>query len=223
MKLPWTNRARISEPELETSQPEALPRSEVHRSPGLEAVLKGLARGGAVQILDLGPAISDNVDFFAAFAARIQIVDALRESDAACPASAVLSGLGPGSEGGFHLVLLWDCLNYLSPAEGAALVESVLPLCRPDARCLAMVATSDTMPAAPTRYRIVDESHLTYERSTTEMMGAPQMTPAAVQALLGGFSIEHAFVLRNGVREYVAIRDRVGTVAPWLNRSTFGA
>ena len=33
------------------------------------------------------------------------------------------------------------------------------------------------------------------------------MTPAAVEEILQGFSIEHAFVLRNGVREYVAIRD----------------
>ena len=211
MKLPWTNRARISEPDLETSQPEALPHSEIHRSPGLEAVLEGLSREGAIRILDLGPAVSENVDFFTAFASRIQIVDALRESQGAGLANAVLRELGPASEGGFHLVLLWNCLDYLSPAVGAALVESIVPLCRPDARCLAMVAASDTMPAAPTRYRIVDGSHLNYDRSTTEMMGAPQMTPAAVQELLGGFSIEHAFVLRNGVREYVAIRDGVGT------------
>ena len=70
-----------------------------------------------------------------------------------------------------------------------------------------MVVASDTMPASPSRYRIVDDCHLTYERSTTEVLGAPQMTPAAVQDLLRGFSIEHAFVLRNGVREYVAKRD----------------
>ncbi len=214
MKLPWTNRARIPAPDLETSRSEVLPLSQTHRSPGLEAVLEGLARGGAIRILDLGPAISENVDFYAAFATRIQIVDALRESHGAGPATAVVRELAQASDGGFHLVLLWDCLNYLSLAEGAALVQSVVPLCRPDARCLAMVVASDTMPASPTRFRIVDESHLTYERSTTEVVGAPQMTPAAVQERLAGFSIEHAFVLRNGVREYVAILDAEGMKTP---------
>lgn len=211
MKLPWKTRTRTSASDPAEHPVEDSPRSEVHRSPGLEAALAGLSRQGAIRILDLGPAVSENVDFFLKFAARIQIVDALGDSFDHGPATGVLRKLAPESEGAFHLVLLWDCLNYLSPADGAALVESVVPLCHPDACCLAMVVASDTMPVSPTRFRIVDESHLTYEQSTTERMGAPQMTPAAVQELLVGFSIEHAFVLRNGVREYVAIRDAAGT------------
>jgi hypothetical protein len=214
MKLPWKTRTRMSAPGPEDNPPEASPRSEIHRSPGLEAALAGLSRQGAIRILDLGPAIPENVDFFAGYATRIQIVDALRESSDAGPSTAVLRELAPKFEGTFHLVMLWDCLNYLSPAQGAALIESVVPLCRPDARCLAMVVASDTMPASSSRYRIVDDCHLTYERSTTEVLGAPQMTPAAVQDLLRGFSIEHAFVLRNGVREYVAIYDAAGTKLP---------
>jgi len=214
MKLPWTTRARILAADPETRPQEVPPGSEIHRSPGLEAVMEGLSHGGAIRILDLGPAISENVEFFAGRAARIQIVDALRGSFGTGAATVVVRELAQASNGGFHLVLLWDCLNYLSPEERKALVESIVPLCRPDARCLAMVITSATMTVSPTRFRIVDESHLTYERSTTEMMGAPQMTPAAVRELLVGFSIEHAFVLRNGVREFVAIRSAAAKKSP---------
>jgi hypothetical protein len=214
MKLPWKTRTQTSVPGPEDHPSEVFPRFEIHRSPGLEAALAGLSRQGAIRILDLGPAIVENVDFFSNFAARIQIVDALRDSVDPEPAIAVLRRLASESEAGFHLVLLWDCLNYLSPAQGAALVSSVMPLCCPDARCLAMAVTSDTMPASPTRYRIVDDRHLNYERSTTDVMGAPQMTPVVMEELLVGFSIEHAFVLRNGIREFVAIRDAAGAELP---------
>ena len=38
-------------------------------------------------------------------------------------------------------------------------------------------------------------------------MGITQLTPASLGRILSGFSIEHAFVLRNGLREFVAVRD----------------
>jgi hypothetical protein len=169
--------------------------------------LEGHPLGNGIRVLDLGPAIPENIDFLAAFASRIQIVDVMRGALDVTQAISYLRALMPKYRGTFHLVLVWDCLNYVSPDQGAALIEAVSLLCRPDARCLSMVCASDTMPAAPGKYRIVDGSHVTYEMATTEVMGAPLLTPAAVENVLTGFSIEHAFVLRSGVREYVAIRD----------------
>lgn len=207
MKLPW--KTRTGKPKADTaSQPENPgPRTEVHPSPALEVILAELPRGGMISILDLGPAVAENVAFLARHAARIQVVDALRESLNSDLAVRTLNELVSENVGLFHLVLLWDYLNYLPPKQGAELVEAVLPLCRPDARCMAMTFTTDTMSAKPLRYRVKDGGHLVYERSSQEDLGAPQMTPAAVEEILQGFSIEHAFVLRNGVREYVAIRD----------------
>ncbi len=207
MKLPWRTRTQTvaSEPE---SAPEAQPpRAEIHRSPGLEAVLSDLTRGDAIRVLDLGPAVPENVEFYSAFATRVQVIDAFRDASDAAPAIRILGALAAQHRETFHLVLLWDLLNYVSSAQAADLVEAVVPLCHPEARCLAMVVTSDTMPASPRRYRVVDTSHLSYEESTVEVLGAPQMTPAALERVLRGFSIEHAFVLRNGIREYVATRD----------------
>lgn len=207
MKLPWKSRPRTSEPAPDDHTVEDVPPSKPHRSPGLEAVLEGYPRGDVIRVLDLGPAIPENIDFLAGFANWIQVVDAMREAPDISQAIPHLRSLMPEHRSAFHLVLVWDCLNYLSPDQGAALIEAVSPLCRPDARCLSMVYASDTMPAAPGKYRVVDESHLMYEMATTEVMGSPQLTPAAVEHVLAGFSLEHAFVLRSGVREYVAIRD----------------
>ena len=36
----------------------------------------------------------------------------------------------------------------------------------------------------------------------------PDLPPAEVEKLLAGFRVEHSFVLRHGVREYVAVRER---------------
>jgi hypothetical protein len=170
-------------------------------------MLTGFSPGDDVRVLDLGPALPENVEFLSGVASRMHFVDALRESLDVGPALRAMKMLGRTHQSAFHLLLLWDCLNYLPGDQGASLVAAVAPLCHPEARCLAMIFTSDTMPAAPTRYRIVDDRRLTYERSTTDLAGAPQMTPAAVEELLAGFSIEHSFVLRNGIREYVATRD----------------
>ena len=209
MKLPWKSRTRTSPPSPEEPPVEVAPCSATHPSPGLEAVLRGCQRGDALRVLDLGPALPENIEILSGFATRIQVVDVMRKSFDANQAIHYLGTLVPEHKATFHLVFLWDYLNYLSPDQGAALVEAVAPLCCPDARCLAMVYASETMPAVPQKYRIVDESHLTYEWSITEMLGAPRMTPAAVERALLGFSIEHAFVLRNGVREFVATRDPV--------------
>jgi len=207
MKLPWRTRTEIVAPEPENPPAALPPPVEVHRSPGFEAVLSELPRGGANRVLDLGPVVPENIEFYSGYATGVQVVDAYRDATDAASAVRILDDLAGRYEGSFHLVLLWDILNYLTAAQAGGVVEAISRLCGPEARCMAMVTTSDTMPACPRKYRVVDASHLSYESATSEVLGAPQMTPVAVERVLRGFSIEHAFVLRNGIREYVAIRD----------------
>jgi hypothetical protein len=69
-----------------------------------------------------------------------------------------------------------------------------------------IVHATETMPDIPNRYRILGDDQLAYEPVTTDRRGAPNLPPAAVERRLEGFEIEHSFVLRHGVREYVAIR-----------------
>jgi hypothetical protein len=106
----------------------------------------------------------------------------------------------------FNLVLLWDVLNYLSSEQAKQVISAVAELCSPNARLYAIVFATDTMPELPNRYRIIDRAHLAYEPTTTEVRGSPSLPPAAVAKFLEGFRIEHSFVLRHGVHEYVAAR-----------------
>jgi hypothetical protein len=53
---------------------------------------------------------------------------------------------------------------------------------------------------------MLEDGRLSYEPISGDTIGAPQLKPAAVEKLLSGFKVDHAFVLSHGVREYVATR-----------------
>jgi hypothetical protein len=214
MKLPWRSRAEAVSIEDPPPEPPG-PSIEIHGSPGLEEAVRGVPGDGSCKVLDMGPSVADNVDFVSSFASYLQIVDAIERG----PGSDDAQGAGLGRlstlqplvkkhRRSFHLVLMWDVLNYLSPERAERLIQTVAELCIPGARLHAIVHSTDTMPAVPNRYRILGGSRLAYEPGTTDIRGVPNLPPSAVEKLLKGFRIEHSFVLQHGVHEYVAARKR---------------
>ena len=216
MKLPWSSRLQ-SMVRPEEDQPDASgPRILTHHSPGLELAIGDASTRETCRVLDLGPSVSDNLAVMAAFASRVQIVDAFgsessnRNISDSEPDGRIddLRDLCPGLEDSFNLILTWDAFSYLSPGKAEALMQVIARLSRTDAHLHAIVHCADTMPAVPARYRIVDEKYLAYEPISSEVRGTPDLPPAEVEKLLTGFRVEHSFVLRHGVREYVAVRTR---------------
>ena len=213
MRLPWRTRRQESAV-LDVAHEPSPPQVETQPSPGLEAALAGVPSGGSCGVLDLGPAIAGNLDFVSTFASRVQIIDLLGggSANAAAPAPDLERGmqalreLVPLANGTFDLVLAWDLLAYLPSHRVGDLIGALAELCRPEARLHAIIPTAEMMPAVPRRYRIVDAKSLVYEPATTDLRGTPELPPNAVDRLLEGFEIEHSFVLRHGVREYVAMR-----------------
>lgn len=176
-----------------------------HAAPGLDLVLAALPADRSWRILDLGPAVPDNVALLGPRAARLQIVDLLRDAAGGFKTWPV-SGLVPALARSFDLVLAWDVLDYQSAEQASRLVAILGELCRPGALLHALITAVETMPAAPWRYRILADGKVRREVRSEGEMGAPNLKPAEVAKLLVGFRIEHAFVLSRGVREYVATR-----------------
>lgn len=214
MRLPWRT-LRQETAVLDVAHEPPPPQAETQPSPGLEAALAGVPSDGSCGVLDLGPAVAGNLDFVSTFASRVQIVDLFgaRSANAAAPAPdlehgmQVLRELVPLASETFHLVLAWDLLAYLPSHRIGDLIAALAELCRPEARLHAIVPTTELIPAVPSRYRIVDAESLVYEQAATDLRAAPELPPNAVDRLLEGFEIEHSFVLRHGVREYVATRN----------------
>ena len=207
MKLPWRTPADRSSAEAKDPGPEAGPRVELHRSPGLQAVVGDCGSKTPCAVLDLGPALPENIEFLSARASNIQVVDVFRQGGDPHGAVRLLRKLDSTRHGFFDLVLFWDILDYFSADTAPDVIQAIVPLCAPTARCLVMASATDTVPATVRKYRIVDSSHLRYEWTSFEEKGITQLAPATLGKILSGFGVEHAFVLRNGLREFVAVRN----------------
>lgn len=213
MQLPWRrSRIVLMEGTEENVQDVSGPSIFSGRSPGLQAVLAAAPPRGTCSVLDLGPAIGDNVAQLSSIAETIQIVDLFGVGFAGGEADvsgvdkglATLRNLQRTKRRSFQMVFTWDTFDYLPDAMATEVLKALSNLCRHGALLHAIFHASDTMPDVPTRYRILGNDRLAYEPVTSNRRGAPNLPPARVERLLKGFHIEHSFLLRHGVREYVA-------------------
>jgi hypothetical protein len=179
---------------------------EEHRSPGLKAALAGAAARTGCRVLDLGPVVPANIAFLARFASHVSIAD-LSEDD----------GGGPGPlhwrerlafavGGSFDLVLVWDYLNRLDRREARDLVDRLRSVTRPGAVLFLVIHEGPEMPARPVTYEILGEETIRYRPADGGSVAAPTILPAEVGRMLAGFRVDASFLLRHGVREYVAVR-----------------
>jgi hypothetical protein len=190
--------------------------AEVHRSLAVQALLDDLRGEGGRRVLDLGAASGINVEFLSQFASRIQIEDLYgtlvaagfpREStepDDPFPFPALL----PFAEGSlFDVVLVWDLFDYLDRANIGALVRHLHSFSNRGAYLLALSSTLKEIPARPIRFRFLDRQTLRYERDSDEMRAAPRYTPRDFTQMMAGFRVQHSFLLKHGVQEYLFVRE----------------
>jgi hypothetical protein len=213
--MSWFKKRRTPRPEPET--PPAGPREEVHSSPALEALVARLSRSAPPSILDLGPAVGANVEFFSRFAGRLSIADFLGSlaNDEALAVrfhehpAAVLPELlpPPGDERELHdVVLAWDMLNYLTREQLNAVGAHLGRLTRPGAHLLALVATVPEIPAEPGTYRIKNGATLCYTTAGSRPRKSPRWAPAELGRSLARFTVDRSYLLRHGVQEYLMLR-----------------
>lgn len=187
--------------------------SDEHRSPGLQAALAIPAVRSGCRILDLGPAVPSNLSFVSSFAAHLRIADLAAEIiDSASSAddegptgwSEALSTL----EGPFDLVLVWDLLCRIEEKRCRDLVGRLRRVTRPGGVLFLLIHEGAEMPAEPPIFEILDRDRVVYRsRSGGGSTSAPKIPPAEVARRLSGFRVSASFVLRHGVREYVAVRE----------------
>lgn len=214
----WTRRSHTPLSSLET--PIETPKTRCVNSPGLAIVLSGLPEDGAGRILDLSAASVANLGNLMAVSSHVRVVDSLQPEDPNWQKLTELpddegpdpdlksatAALFPKKWGEFDLVLAWDLLNYLTEDGFTALVDRLAILCRPQARMLLQIVVMNDMAIAPARYKIVKPDQVEISATTGERRTAPAWPSAKIERLLSGFEIEHSFVMRHGVNEYVALK-----------------
>jgi hypothetical protein len=187
---------------------------------GLPALLDGLPADARPAILDLGPAVGVNIDFWSGLGCRLHVADLQDSLHAATPSwsepegdTALLpAGILPVSST-FDLVLAWDLLNYLTLPQMRAVARGLAPCTRRGTMLFALIGTLRQMPPRPLRYRIAGRDRLLYEdgpavapRAAEATRPCPRYRQPDLERGLPLFAVATSYLLRTGVQEYIFAR-----------------
>lgn len=160
-----------------------------------------------MSLLDLCEATDANLRFYGRFARWIRFADVAGARRAGTPPEARLGEVGQGAEVPYDLILAWNTLDLLGGAERRALVDSLASMTAPGAYLHALVDLSGRGMVQPRRFSIIDGHRVSEVIAGAPQTVYPELVPADVEGLLAPFRVIRAFVLRDGLREYLAVRD----------------
>jgi hypothetical protein len=184
----------------------------VYRSLGLPVLLHLMQADRKYRILDLGPALGTNVDFWSQFLCRLTIEDfycSYKERTSSGPDDSkerIFAELLPfNDETRFDIILAWDLFNYLNLEELEAFARHLSRQCSRGSLLFVLISSAAIIPAEPTIFSIVDRERMTYITRRGETRPCPRYQSRELSKLLPQFEISSSFLLRHGVREYVFI------------------
>ena len=196
----------------------ASPRSQskTHSSLALRALLSQLEEEQKYTILDLGAADGANVDFFSQICCTLyienlyQTVTSLRLQgpDDGFQYEELFRQLLPFKKlFQFDIVLAWDLLNYLSRLEFQYLMQHLDRYCRSGTLLFALVSTRKEIPERPMHFKILGVDQVIYESEPVALRPAPRFKESELEVLMPKFHAYKCFLLRNGMKEYLFIRE----------------
>ncbi len=208
--MSWLRRAQEEPPTAAVPPPPpAGPELAEHPAPGLKSALAALPHPGA-SILDLGPALAANVEFFCRLGARLSIADlAGALAEGALPATParwreLLPELLPfKDEVRFDLVLAWDLANYAGRERWPWVAAELTPHLAAGGAIHLLAQVGHEMPASPARYRIVEPGTISEEPRSATRIATPRFSHAEIEKLHPGLVAPRSFLGRHGVQEFL--------------------
>jgi len=165
-------------------------------------------------ILDLGPALGANVDFFSQFSCKIYIEDlyhTLSSFDFFSPEDgftykAVFEYLLPYTQNTrFDIIMAWDIFNYLERDEFQSLISHLGKFCHKGTLLFSLISTRKHIPEKPTTFRILDQESLQYHTESSVLRLCPGYQQSDLNHLMPHFRPCNSFLLRNGFKEYLFV------------------
>jgi hypothetical protein len=166
-------------------------------------------------ILDLGPALGSNLEFWSQYSCKLYLEDFARslpsgvlgeDEDSEQVYEPLLEILLPfGADLSFDIVLCWDIFNYLNQPQLVSFIRYLGRFCHPGTLLFALVSSAHEIPAKPSTYKIVDHERILYEVQTKSMIPCPRHQPREIKKVMEGFQLSGSFLLRNGIQEYLFV------------------
>lgn len=206
--MSWLRRFRRAPPgeasPEETGEP--APAAVERAAPGFAALFDGVSEDRTHAVLDLGSAAESSFSFYSRYARRIRFAGLLSVPSHEETGAAALRALPPDPDQPYDLVLGWNILDRLNRQERLSFVERLTEITSPDARLYVVVDASGESRVHPLHFAVVDLDRISQQVAGPPERARPQLLPAEVERLLRPFQVMHAFTLRLGLREYVAVK-----------------
>lgn len=182
------------------------PAPVVRAAPGVSALFDGLKPDGSHTLLDLGPAAEGHFRLYSDFARRIRFADLVPGAHYGSGWEAAARTLPPEPRHPYDLVIAWNFLDRLMPEQRPWLIERLAAITSPGARLYTVVEASRDPLTYPLRFTLLDLRSISQEVAGPPEPAGHEILPAELERLLRPFEVVHAYTLRQGLREYVAMR-----------------
>ena len=179
-----------------------------HRAVFLEVIERALKRGSQYRnVLDLGAALGANVDFLSKFARKIHLEDlgSIIDSAKTAPVCRFDSLCAANSGTAYDLILCWDLLNYLAPADVKALGRLLAAVAHSGTLLVAYIGVGRQMSAKRCTIRLCPGHKIEFERHTTLLSACPRYSKSQLRAFLPAFRRCRSHLLSNGFEEYLFV------------------
>jgi SAM-dependent methyltransferase len=201
------SRRRKNDPDADTSAPDA----PTHPTKALARFLASLGTRTQPHLLDLGPVVGGNVNFFGEqLGCKIFVEDLSKDIDRhvreeqTTDLPAFFAKRFPQASDSFDGILCWDVFDYLDKPAALPLAQQLTRLLRPDGVLLAFFSTAEPQPGAPatyTRHVVVDQTTLQPRAYPSARGRRRPLLNRDIQRMFEPLRITEQFLLKTNMRE----------------------
>jgi SAM-dependent methyltransferase len=199
---------RPSEPEAAAAESPALPQEPLYPTKALTKFLRHLQTRENPAIIDLGPVVGSNVNFFGEqLGCRIRVEDIAADIDRHVKADSV-EELPKFFEKRFMQeaetvdgILCWDVFDYIDRVSAQALASALTRLLRPDGTLLGFFSNAESRAPVYTKYIVVDPGNLRYRTYPASRPRQRALLNRDIIKLFEHLRVTDSFLMKTHIRE----------------------
>ena len=198
---------RRSDPETPTAPPASIA-DPVFATKALRKFLTCLTSRESPVLLDLGPVVGSNVDFFGEqLGCKIFVEDIFADLDRHIREAKLeafpefVRTRFPQADGAVDGILCWDIIDYLDRTAARELASQLTRVLRPEGALLGFFGTAPPRDTRYTKYIIVDEVNLKHRSYPATRGRQAIMLNRDIIRLFAGLGVSDSFLLQNNLRE----------------------
>jgi len=195
-------------PDAEAPRPAAPAEPGVFATKALRKFLASLGARESPVLLDLGPVVGANVNFFGEqLGCKILVEDVFADVERHARGGTLealpdfLRARFPQRDATVDGILCWDVIDYLDRPAAQALAEALTRLLRPDGALLAFFGTAQSRETRYTKYVVVDEVNLQHRSYAASRGRQAILVNRDILRLFSGLRVSDSFLLQNNLRE----------------------